>query len=157
MCASAITYFYVHVFSCFRLAIILGTVFGCILFLVGLIILLICCTKDRCFQKVSPRKSQYSINKTWLKTMKKDTITHTKHVNATVAFVTSAFSEIKKNTRKSQYSINKALLNLCSQNDTCDGGIRNPSAFSEEKKLHVANDVVSFCHIFIFNKNLQFD
>nr|XP_022336886.1 uncharacterized protein LOC111133088 isoform X2 [Crassostrea virginica] len=40
-----------------RLAIILGTVFGCILFLVGLIILLICCTKDRCFQKVSPRKN----------------------------------------------------------------------------------------------------
>ncbi|XP_052718334.1 uncharacterized protein LOC128190351 [Crassostrea angulata] len=38
------------------LAIILGTVFGCVLFLIGLIILLICCTKDRCFQKVSPRK-----------------------------------------------------------------------------------------------------
>lgn len=47
-----------HLVYCCRLAIILGTVFGCVLFLIGLIILLICCTKDRCFQKVSPRKGR---------------------------------------------------------------------------------------------------
>ncbi|XP_062567476.1 uncharacterized protein LOC134229715 [Saccostrea cucullata] len=39
------------------LAIILGTVVGCVLFLVGIVILLICCARERCFQKVSPRKS----------------------------------------------------------------------------------------------------